>query len=124
MDRVHTITHTLQLTTLDCSVCGIIFAIPTDLYNKYLERGGSWYCPNGHGQQFIQTEVQRLRHQLDQREAELERTYERLDGAFKEITNKQRVITRMKTRVHAGVCTECKRHFVNLERHMKTKHSS
>lgn len=123
MEKIN-ITTKIQLTAFECSECGIVYAIPSTQYDGYLERGGSWYCPNGHSQHFVETEVNRLKHKLDQREAELERTHERLDGALKDITSKKRIITRMRNRVQAGVCTECHRHFENLERHMKTKHST
>lgn len=120
--RKVSITTELKLITQECCNCGIIFAMPERLNDKYRASGGIFYCPNGHGQGYIETEVTKLRHKLDQREGELERTHQRLDGALKDITTKKRQITRMKNRSNAGVCLECHRHFENLQRHMETKH--
>ncbi len=124
MNTLYEITTSTKLITEECCACGVIFAMPSSLKDKYLREGGYFYCPNGHAQHYTETREMKLRHKLEQREAELERTYERLDGALKDVTGKKREITRLKNRSHAGVCIECKRHFVNLERHMKSKHSN
>jgi len=119
MAKVNLVT---DLKVKECPVCGIFYAVPERFDNEHQGHGGGWYCPNGHSLQYVVTEVMRLRHELDQREAELGQTSERLDGALKEVTTKKREITRLKNRVKAGVCTECHRHFENLQRHMETKH--
>ena len=122
--QTYTIMAGIQLVTEECYKCHIVFALPRSMQERCFRVGDSFYCPNGHPQVYRQTETDNLRHKLDQREAELEQTSERLRGALKEITNKKRVITRIKNRVYAGVCIECQRHFENLERHMKTKHNN
>jgi len=112
-----------DLVVKECPTCGIFYAVPSRFDSEHQERGGSWYCPNGHSLHYVETEVMRLKQVLDQREAELESVHIRLDGALQEITTKKREVTRLKNRVKAGVCIECHRHFENLERHMKTKHT-
>lgn len=121
--QTYKISTTIKLVTMDCYKCHVVFAIPKEMDMRCLEWGDIIYCPNGHPQVYCETENDRLRHRLDQREAELERTNQRLDGALNELVNKKRLITQMRNRIKAGVCTECHRHFENLERHMKTKHS-
>lgn len=118
------ISTSTKLITEECCACGVLFAMPADMQQRFSERGGYFYCPNGHAQHYIETDVMRLKHKLDQREAELERVYGDLDGALKEVTNKKRQITRMKNRAKNGVCPECRRHFNNLEEHMKTCHGT
>ncbi|MBA7597110.1 hypothetical protein ES703_04105 [subsurface metagenome] len=116
------ITTTVKLITMECSVCGTIFAISEEKDRRALDAGDRFCCPNGHWQVYRETEVTRLRHRLDQREAELESAYRHLDETRNDLKIKKRLVTRMEKRVHAGVCIECHRHFENLERHMKTKH--
>ena len=122
MNRSIEINTTTKLITEECYACGVVFAIPSSLNDKCRRNGATFYCPNGHGQVYAETREMKLRHQLDQREGELEMVYGRLNGALKEITVKKREATRLKNRVKAGVCTECHRHFENLQRHMESKH--
>lgn len=125
MKQVIQVNVTTQLTTEECCVCGVDFAMPTSLRDKLLETGKYFYCPNGHAQHFAEsTEVKLRRANQFLRE---ERAYsmtlrDQRDGALRQVSAHKGVVTRMKTRVQAGVCTECHRHFENLERHMKTKH--
>ncbi|KKL60252.1 hypothetical protein LCGC14_2207210 [marine sediment metagenome] len=121
--EVFNISTKIKLVTTDCANCGVVFAIPDRLDDKFREYGSTFYCPNGHTLTYGKSESMKLRHKLDQREAELERTHTRLDGALKEISNKKGQITKLRNRVQAGVCTECHRHFENLQRHMESKHS-
>ena len=122
MDTIRISTN-VNLVTEDCCICGIVFAVPESKIRRCEDKGEVFYCPNGHSMVYKETTIDRLRHRLEHTEAALQTTSERLDGALKEVTNKNREITRIKNRVHAGVCTECHRHFENLERHMRTKHS-
>jgi hypothetical protein len=123
MTSTYTISTKINLVTEECYKCHIVFAIPEDLQKRAkASRDVSFYCPNGHGQSYTQSEEMRLRHQLDQREAELEHLHGKLNEALQTITTKKREITRIKNRIHNGVCPECHRHFENLERHMNTKH--
>lgn len=114
----------IVLETTQCSECGIMFAVPADrLERERANKGNGWYCPNGHCQVFTETEVMRLKHRLDQTEAALERQEKRTDGALRQLAAQKGQNTRLKRRINVGVCIYCHRHFENLERHMKTKHS-
>ncbi len=119
MAKVNVIT---DLAVKECPVCGVFYALPQQLDGKHQENGEGWYCPNGHTLVYKDTEAMRLRHRLDQTEAELDRTRGNLDGALRQVSAHKGAITRMKNRSQNGVCQECHRHFENLERHMKTKH--
>jgi hypothetical protein len=114
----------VTLRTKECPVCGVVYAMPEMMDAQKRQDKGTFYCPNGHSLWYGENEADRLRAKLDQREAELESTHVRLNEALQNITTKKREITRIKNRVHNGVCTECHRHFDNLERHMKTKHDA
>lgn len=120
----------MALETTQCSECGIIYAIPKDrLDRERNHKGKGWYCPNGHSQVFKETEAMRLKHKLDQMEADRdwyrnsrEKVIEQRDGALRSLSATKGHLTRTKKRIANGVCPCCHRHFENLERHMKGKH--
>ena len=118
------ISTNVELVTMECGECGAIFAMSKDKYKRCEEKGEHWYCPNGHVRIFCTSEVVNLRARLDQLDAEIERTHERLNGALKEVTNKKRQLTRIKNRIHNGVCPVCNRYFSNLDDHQKTQHGT
>lgn len=104
-----------------CSACGVTIGLPARYRQQRREDHQTFYCPNGHGQYFPQeTEAEKLR-------AELEREHQRTLAAQNQ-TRMQREqreqLERKLKRVDKGTCPQCKRHFANVERHMKSKHSS
>ncbi len=114
---------TIDLVSEECCNCHMVFAVPADFHRRAREKGTTFYCPNGHGQSYTETEVMMLKHQLEQKDAALSDTQVRLSEALEVIGKKNTEIRRMRVRIHAGVCPDCQRHFENLERHMKSKHS-
>lgn len=111
-----------DLQVKECPVCGVSYALPRILDERHQGNGTGWYCPNGDNLVYKDTEAMRLRHQLDQTEAHLERTQGNLEGALRQVSAHKGVITKMKKRSNNGVCQECHRHFENLQRHMSSKH--
>ncbi len=125
MNQTIQINVNTQLTTEECCVCGVDFAMPTSLRNRLLESGAFFYCPNGHSQHFTEsteTKLRRANQFLREERAYSTCLIKQRDGALRQVSVHKGVVTRMKNRAHAGVCIECHRHFENLERHMKTKH--
>ena len=114
-----------QLVTLEyeqCCNCGVPFAFPDWMMRRLREKGGSFFCPNGHSQHYVETENTRLRKQLDEQirvateQAERARVAELAEG------ERRKELERLKKRIKAGTCPCCKRTFSQLNRHMKTKH--
>lgn len=101
-----------SFTEVTCYQCGCLFALESQ-FNKYrINDKKSWYCPNGHSQSYVgETEAEKLKKELAQ---EISR---RASAEARE-----HAATRKLKRVSNGVCSECNRSFVNLQRHMKTKH--
>ena len=123
--ETYTINVNTILETTECSECGITFAIPKDrLDRERSKKGNGWYCPNGHGQVFKDTEVMRLKHRLDQTEAANEQLRNERDAACRSASTYKGHLTRTKKRIRAGVCTECHRHFDNLQDHMEHEHGT
>lgn len=121
---------TEELVIKTCSVCGIIFAVP-DWFEENAEREGprglGWHCPLGHSRVYTQgqkekDEIARLKEQVavERDNAGFWREQERV--AKRQATAQKAAKTRLKNRIANGVCPVCKRHFVNVERHMKGQH--
>jgi hypothetical protein len=125
-ERLLNIVTRIDLTTEICCNCGIVFAMPTEIWERKKEKGTDFYCPNGHCMVFTEstaTKLRRAEERLREQTAYSTNLSHQLDGALKQVSIKKGVITRLKNRVQNGVCPECHRHFTDLERHMKSKHS-
>lgn len=108
--------YTQELETITCCSCGVEFGVPCYLKKKLLETHKRFYCPNGHEQAFLgETEAERLKK-------ELEKQKERTRWAEEENKKVTKKLKRTEKRISCGVCPCCNRSFVNLQRHMKTKH--
>ena len=116
------IRHELMLESEECYSCHIIFYVPSWFHQQRKETGGSFYCPNGHGQHYTKTEIMRLREKLDEQTREATRQAQRALAAETARQAAERETQRLKKRAKAGVCPCCNRSFIALQRHIKTKH--
>lgn len=122
---------TINLVTEDCCHCGVTFAMPVS-FNKQRREDGDWFfCPAGHKQHYTETEAEIERKKREQAERRLasEQEWSRrmqndLAAERKSHATTKGQLTKTRKRVQGGVCPidGCHRHFVNLERHMATKH--
>ena len=112
------ITEFVTMDTITCCNCCICFAMPRQMLERLRERGGNFYCPNGHGQSFTQTEVMRLRAEIEGKT----KTLTNLMTMHAQEKKLREAAERKVERASKGVCTCCKRSFTNLRRHMETKH--
>ncbi len=104
---------------ITCCACGIVFAIPAWWEMQLREKHTSFYCPNGHSQSFTgETTAERLRRMLDEANRRNTDLAQAKMNAEVERDSAQRKLKRVKR----GVCPCCKRSFIELGRHMKTKH--
>lgn len=107
----------VNLAAVECPSCGMLFWLDKK-YKEHREHDHETiYCPNGHSLYFpAETEEERLHKLVLQKTKDLREAMEQRDNYEKELT-------RVTKRIKAGVCPQCHRHFTNLERHMKTRHS-
>jgi hypothetical protein len=120
------VTTEIGLKVIECSYCSMPFATSESWERQRRRDHKTFYCPNGHAQYFAgKSDVEKAQEKArDEREraarlqAELDQTEASL-AATKGVVTKQR---KKLERVEHGVCPSCKRHFTNLERHMKSKH--
>jgi len=113
-----TMEYTERLTVTTCW-CGIRLAIPDNLYRfAHDHEGHQIYCPLGHKFLYTETNEEKLARERKAHAAtrDLLAAEERSHAATKGS------VTKLKKRVAAGVCPECKRSFQNLARHMHSKH--
>lgn len=120
---------TVNLTATDCAACSVVFAVPDRLIKERREDGKAFYCPNGHSLVFSPGEVDRLKKELAdaQRDREWFKQGERDQRQMRELAERSASAykgqaTKLRKRAIAGVCAFCHRHFVNVERHVSTKH--
>lgn len=115
------LTYSETLTVISCW-CGIHFAIPDNRYG-WMKRSkqNQCYCPNGHQMHFAETMDEKLQRERERHQA----TRELLAAEERSHRATRGQLTKTRKQVHRaehGVCPHCKRHFVNVERHVKTKH--
>lgn len=118
----YALARTIALTDMECGECGIVFAVPEDWRAEKQRTGNGWFCPNGHSRVYRESDAARYKRLLDEANAQNTRLSESVRQA--QIAEKRAVAeaTRIKKRIHAGICPCCKRTFQNLARHMATKH--
>lgn len=111
-----------------CGNCGVWHTVPLYVYIMEQRKGGFHYCPNGHTwgwltgtekkeRDAIRQERDRLKQQTTRLEEEATQERRRADVAEKRVIQLRR-------RAAAGVCPCCNRTFVNVQRHMATKHKN
>jgi hypothetical protein len=119
------VAYNIELEKLSCGECGMIFAVPSHWLNarrEENENGGNFFCPNGHPRQFRETEVAKLKRQLEAEKKRVEWEKARADRADREAAAARGQVTKLRNRIQKGVCPACQRSFQNLRRHMETKH--
>ena len=60
-----------NIVAIECYRCGIIFWVSTRLNENWKENKRSFYCPNGHSQEYIKSTADILRGQLQTTKIEL-----------------------------------------------------
>lgn len=127
-----TMTYTGTLTIIECYKCHITFAMPKDLDQRALADDSiSFYCPLGHPQGYVDTELKRLRREkerlqqsLTSKQAYLDQVQAERDHQERRVRGYQGALAKTKKRAARGVCPVpgCKRHFADVERHIASKH--
>lgn len=130
MSRKATIDCEIGLEIVICCECGMSFAFPAQIVQRFWRSHETFYCPAGHGQHFAgESDVEKLKRQLKatERLAQIEQERRQdAERAAKHAEDRRRATaaahTRTKNRIAAGVCPCCNRSFENLRHHMATQH--
>jgi hypothetical protein len=123
------LTFTTALVRLACGVCNMPFAIPENLYEARLNDGGWFWCPSGHRIHYYETENERLATEKAALERRLEWQRSATRAALDQAATAERhrraakgQLTKARNRIANGVCPCCNRTFVDVQRHMASKH--
>lgn len=128
MSETITLKTTLEIQT--CISCGIAFAAPESFLDTLRANHKTFYCPNGHGQCFsgksdaekAQAEAEKYKRLYQQEQRYAADVLSERNAAQKQLSTTKGQMTKLKKRVAHGVCPCCNRSFVQLEKHMATKH--
>jgi septal ring factor EnvC (AmiA/AmiB activator) len=96
-----------------------------ELRDRRLEDHKAWYCPNGHSQSYTgKTEAEKLRERLERVEIQRDHAREEAERQKRIAAAAKGQATKAKNRAAKGVCPhpDCKRSFVDVARHVATKH--
>lgn len=115
-----TVTVTLRQKT--CPVCQAYYAVDQKKLDICLERGDSWFCPNGHSLIYTETEAQKLKKELDRTKIEYEDNLAHTTNRLLDEIFLRREKEKELKRLHAGVCPCCNRSFTNLATHLSKVH--
>jgi transposase-like protein len=113
---------TVRMTDMECGKCGIAFAVPESWRAEKQRDGGGWFCPNGCQRVYSEPDVKKAQRELAAEQERHRATLARMNEAQALADKLQREAKRLRTRAANGVCPCCTRSFVNLRRHMTTKH--
>lgn len=121
----------IKITAMDCANCGMVFGVTDEFSRHRRQDGGRFYCPNGHGNAFGETETDKVRKELDatrRREELVQESYKRettkRQAAERSLAATRGQVTQLRKRAQAGVCPYgCRRHFADVEWHVATKHA-
>ena len=117
----------------ECPQCGILSLFPRSLHDLAYARRPDMtiYCPNGHGWHYsrgeskldwMRREVDRARQNLAERDDIIAEQGRQIAALKAKAQAAAKDAGRLKKRASGGICPCCSRHFVQMERHMKTKH--
>lgn len=108
-----------EMNALCCADCGIQFAITKDFEARRRADHRTFCCPVGHSNAY---QAESDRDKVARLARELAHSQELLRSTQAAKDEMQKTMRRMKKRVGKGVCPCCNRTFLELGRHMKTKH--
>lgn len=107
----------------DCPKCGIPYAAPKEFMAEARKDPSiTFYCPNGHGRHFSESETDKLRRERDLLMQEQARLLEQRAEAEERATRAERNVKKLTKRAAAGTCPCCQRTFSNMAEHMKHQH--
>ena len=117
---VITVVQTLEV--IECAPCHLLIGGTGQFQNDRRWDRKGFYCPEGHSQGYTSGEKAKLEQQLKDERGRTKNIEARLQVVTNDLLDKAKELQRVKVRVQKGVCPECRRSFLNLKRHMETKH--
>lgn len=116
-----TVTYSDTLVADSCW-CGVWFAVPSVLHRAFVEDGKTLYCPLGHAVVVKVSDVAALRKDLERAKARETAVRDQLVASTRSNAALRGEATKARKRAAAGVCPCCHRSFVQMARHIASKH--
>ena len=113
---------TTKLVVMDCCNCGVVFAMAEGLYDERHNKGGSFWCPNGHSQHFTEPETTKLKRLLKNAQSTAEWERRHREQTEHRLRATKGVVTKLRKRALEGECPFCGQHLRDLERHVARQH--
>lgn len=112
-----------SLTVVMCCSCGVPFGIAAEMNKELINNHRSFYCPNGHRQNYIgKTQEEKLKEELLVQKNLVNHHRNEADRKQRRLNALRGQQTKLKNRIKNGVCPCCNRSFVNLAKHMAHIH--
>ncbi len=130
---VTTLEKTVTLKIMECGTCGVAFAMPQTIYETASKEGGWFYCPLGHCRGWkkqdaknaadeLRDEIAKLQSNIAYKNNQIESQKREVESQKQQIISAKRAKTKLENRIKNGVCPCCQRSFVNVQKHIATKH--
>lgn len=121
-----TLTRPIELTVLECPMCGAIFAVLNDFDDHRRQDEKTFYCPTGHSLSYGESELKKRARMLEEQQRRLLRQVadqdQQLELRKRQIAARKGQVTKLRTAAKQGQCPCCGKVFAHLERHMATAH--
>lgn len=110
------IQQTIALELRECPTCGVTYGVTELFIAEHLKNHVTFYCPNGHARYFPSQSREEI---LAEENQHLKQKVREINQQSNDLLQE---LGRVKKRANAGVCPQCRRHFVNVQRHIESKH--
>lgn len=109
---------------IHCCKCNAPFMMTQEANDRYLKNHKSFYCPYCGNEQYYLSDSKEdiLKKKLEAAERGAELARRQRDSANNRARAEKAAKTRIKNRIKNGVCPCCNRTFLDLQRHMISKH--
>lgn len=109
-----------------CGTCAVWHTVPEIVYDCFKREGGYWHCPNGHQRGWDKgtdaIERENIRRERDRLKQDAARLQDEIAAERKRADEAEHKIVQVRRRAVAGVCPCCNRTFLNVQKHMQSKH--
>jgi len=127
----------VEFELVECCACSAPMMMTAHMNKRLRKTKGDFYCvacgqvQGWYGKNKEEKERDQLKRQLDNRDHQLQAETDRRrlaesqeQHAKNQVRAQKAAKTKLKKRIHNGVCPCCTRTFANLQRHMKSQHPS
>lgn len=126
----------ITFVTIECADCAMPFAVSREWEERRREDHKRFFCPNGHSLSFngpsdaekraaaAEKEAKRLQNLVERERTRTEFWQREQEQTKRQLTATKGQLTKTRKRAASGVCPVdgCKRSFVDVARHVRTKH--